>query len=115
MGDDRRAQRLIGSSQLVGIDRRQARFITLYLPALDVLLNRLDLPAAASAAQSRRVIDEVTRLVMDFRAKGYDIVLVGAPGNGGGHAVIGTTVATKRRPPLGGGAPTILDFLGVAG
>lgn len=91
---------------LAAIDRDQPRVATVYLPALDVILNRLPLDATARLAASLRALDALTATVMAIRAHGYDVVLAGLPGDRQeGSAVIASTM-----PLRGGGAPDLHDL-----
>ncbi|HKR64135.1 MAG TPA: hypothetical protein VJZ00_10415, partial [Thermoanaerobaculia bacterium] len=72
---------------------QNARFVTVYLPALDVILNRLDLDQSTKLARSLRALDGIARTVNDARARGYDVVLVGLPGDGQrGKAVLASNM-----------------------
>lgn len=74
-------------------DREKPRFATVYLPALDVILNRIDLDPAARLATSLRALDGAINVITLARARGYDVVLVGMPGDGQrGTAVIASTL-----------------------
>jgi hypothetical protein len=77
---------------LAEIDRARPRFATAYLPALDIVLNRLELDTAAKLVQSVRLVDGVDALVSRLRERGYTVVLVGLPGEGqSGNAVVAWT------------------------
>ena len=66
---------------LAAIDRDHPQFATVYLPALDVVLNRLNLDPSARLAASLRAIDGVVAAVAELRKRGYEIVLAGLPGD----------------------------------
>jgi len=90
----------------------QPRLATVYLPALDVILNRLDLDPSQKLALSLRALDGVAHTVDAARARGYEVVLIGMPGDGQrGKAVIAATI------PFPGHtawdlAPFVLDLFG---
>ncbi len=88
------------------------RFATVYLPALDVILNRLDLDQSTKLARSLRALDRVTSTVVQARNAGYDVVLTGMPGDGQrGKAVLASNaeLATGTAWSV---APTILEAMG---
>jgi type I phosphodiesterase/nucleotide pyrophosphatase len=88
------------------------RFATVYLPALDVILNRLDLDQSTKLARSLRALDRVTGTVETTRNRGYDVVLVGMPGDGQqGKAVLASNASLPGRTPWSI-APAILDAMG---
>jgi hypothetical protein len=94
------------------LDREKPRFATVYLPALDVILNRIELDPATELATSLRALDGVAATVTLVRAKGYDIVLVGMPGEGQhGSAVAASTIPVAIRTAWDV-APTLLTLLG---
>jgi hypothetical protein len=71
----------------------QPRLATVYLPALDVILNRLELDPSQKLTLSLRALDGVVRTIDAAHARGYDVVLVGMPGDGQrGRAVVATTI-----------------------
>lgn len=89
------------------------RFATVYLPALDVVLNRLDLDRTTQLAQSLRALEGLSRTVNEVRAHGYEVVLAGLPGDGQrGHAVIASTLPLQQPSSGFDVAPTLLDILG---
>ena len=98
---------------LRSVERRRPRLATVYLPALDVVLNRLPLDQSTQLAQSLRALDGLGRTVDAVRAAGYDIVLAGMPGDGqAGSAVIASTIPLQRATTEFDVAPTLLDILG---
>jgi hypothetical protein len=74
---DETAERLL----LSALDEQHPRFATAYLPALDVVLNRLMLDPTSRLAASVRALDGVATTVAAVRTRGYDIVLVGLAGD----------------------------------
>ncbi|MBV8516756.1 MAG: hypothetical protein JO197_05060 [Acidobacteria bacterium] len=88
------------------------RFATVYLPALDVILNRLELDRTMQLAQSLRVLDGLTRLIGELRARGYDVVVVGLPGDGQRGAAVLASDLPLHATSAWDVAPTLLDLLG---
>lgn len=92
------------------MDRREVRFATVYLPALDILLNRLALPDEGKARASRAAREGIARLVAELRGRGLEVILAGAPGDARGEGVLASTVPLRE----GDGfdlAPTLLALL----
>ena len=104
----------LASTQFLGaIDKEQPRFATVYLPALDVILNRAQIDRTAQLAQSLRALDGVTSLIAQLRARRYDVILAGFPGDDQpGHAIITSSLALQRPIHTWDIAPTILTALG---
>ena len=103
----------IAADRFLGIlTSEHPRFATVYLPALDVILNRIELDRTTQLASSIRALDGVINTITLVRARGYDVVLAGMPGDRqSGSAVVASTI------PFGGStawdvAPAILDLLG---
>ncbi|HWS73048.1 MAG TPA: hypothetical protein VN605_13095 [Thermoanaerobaculia bacterium] len=81
---------------IAALDQQKPRIATIYLPALDVILNRLPLDATARLAASLRALDALTATVMAIRARGYDVILTGLPGDRQeGAAVIASTIPLR--------------------
>jgi hypothetical protein len=98
--DQRATKRL-----LTLVDQTHPQFATVYLPALDVILNRLMTDRSTQLAGSVRALDAISSLITETRSRGYDVLLVGSD-------VIGSTfpVAPPRSPfDL---APTLCALLG---
>ena len=111
-GDPLRVDTL-AASRFIGALAGGPRFATVYLPALDVVLNRLELDQSAQLAQSLRALDGLGRTIAAARARGYAIVLAGMPGDGqSGSAVIASTLPLERPASEFDVAPTLLDLLG---
>lgn len=112
-GDPLRVDAQAAARFLGAIDRQRPRLAAVYLPALDVVLNRLPLDQTTQLAQSLRALEGVTRTVAAVRARGYDVVLAGMPGDGQrGSAVIASTLPLQRATTEFDVAPTLLDLLG---
>ena len=110
-GDALRVDALATSRFLAELDRTHPRFATVYLPALDVILNRAYIEQTTKLAQSIRALDNLQSLVAKLRARGYDVIVAGLPGDYQlGQAVIASNVAVPRR--TWDVAPAILSILG---
>ena len=111
-GDPLRVDSLASSRFLSGLERTP-RLATVYLPALDVVLNRLQLDRSAQLAQSLRALEGLAQTIAAARARGYDVVLAGMPGDGqSGSAVIASTMRLQRASTEFDVAPTLLDLMG---
>jgi len=94
------------------IRRDSPRFVTVYLPALDVVLNRLPLDESARLAASVQALDGVVALVSALEHRGYAVYLLGMPGDRQrGAAVIASPAAEPPAQPFDV-APTLLAVLG---
>jgi len=104
---------LVASDRLIWERQRNQtlRIGTVYLPALDIILNRLTLDPATRLAASVRVLDNLDGLLSKL---GNGVVLIGLPGEGqSGHGVIGTYFPMKPRPRSAFDvAPTLCTLLG---
>lgn len=107
---DREAARRLDDA----IARRAPRVATLFLPALDVVLNRIELDPGARLSASATVVDGIVAAVASLRARGYEVIVVGLPGEGqSGNAVVATTLAPQgAAPAVDGVAPTLLNLCG---
>lgn len=95
------------------VQRTKPRVATVYLPALDVVLNRIELDPSAKLAKSLGALDGLSRTIAITRSLGYDVVLAGLPGDGqSGHAVIASTLPLQPAASEFDVAPTLLDLLG---
>jgi hypothetical protein len=89
------------------------QFVTVYLPALDVVLNRLPLDRSAQLAQSVRALDHVSQTVASLRARGYDVIVIGMPGDHQtGSAVIASTIPLAPGKSAYDVGPTLCALLG---
>lgn len=66
---------------LRAIDADQARFATVYLPALDIVLNRLPIDPSEKLTASVRALDGVVSTIAALRARGFDVIVAGMPGD----------------------------------
>jgi hypothetical protein len=111
-GDPLRVDATATSRFLEAFDQEKPRFATVYLPALDVILNRIELDPATKLATSLRALDGISAVVTLSRARGYDVVVVGMPGEGQrGSAVVASTITLPARSAWDI-APTLLTLLG---
>jgi hypothetical protein len=99
---------------LDSMDRDRPQFATVYLPALDVLLNRQSLDQTTRLAGSVRALDGVRAAIDAVRQRGYDVLIVGLPGdNQAGSPVLGSSLRfpERVRSPYDV-APTLCSLLG---
>jgi hypothetical protein len=97
---------------LAAVDGQAPRVASVYLPALDIILNRLPLDPSARLAASVRVLDRIAANVAALRGRGYDVILAGLPGEGqSGQAVVATTFPLPPATPLDL-APTLCTLEG---
>lgn len=95
------------------IDAARPQFATVYLPALDVILNRTAADSSSRLAASIRALDGTLALVRAIRQRGYDVVLVGLPGESQtGRATIAATFAIGKAASAFDVAPTLCDLAG---
>ena len=85
---------------------------TVYLPALDVILNRQELDPATRLATSLRALDGLASLIALMHERGYDVVVAGLPGDEQrGGAVVASTIPLRAKSAWDV-APDMLDLLG---
>jgi hypothetical protein len=112
-GDALRVDALATERLLSAVDHLSPRFAAVYLPALDVILNRAGLDQTTQLAQSLRALDGVAKVVNAMRARGYDVIVAGLPGDHQpGQAVIASNRRLQSPSSTWDIAPTILDSLG---
>jgi hypothetical protein len=112
-GDALQVDGLAAARFLTSIDQRQPRFATVYLPALDVVLNRLELDQSTQLAQSQRALEGLRRTIVEARTRGYAVLLAGMPGDGQrGSAVIASPLFLEGPTSAFDTAPTLLTLLG---
>lgn len=103
----------VASERLIAERKAQwrLRLTTVYLPALDIILNRLPLDSATRVAASVRALDSLDRLLIQVRG---GVILIGLPGDGQpGRGVIATAFPMTSRPRSGFDvAPTLCALLG---
>ncbi|HEX7421257.1 MAG TPA: alkaline phosphatase family protein [Thermoanaerobaculia bacterium] len=89
------------------------QFATIYLPALDVILNRVAAEPSARLAMSIRALDGALALVRALRQRGYDVVLVGMPGESqSGRAVVASSINLSAASSPFDVAPTLCSLMG---
>ncbi len=102
----------VASERLLAEKRqRRPRFATVYLPALDIVLNRLALDPATRLAASVRALENLDRTLA--RLDG-DVIVIGMPGDGQrGSGIIASRRALTGSPLSAFDvAPTICTLLG---
>lgn len=96
------------------VSQSSVRFATVYLPALDIFLNRLHLDPGAELATLVRSTEEIEKAVEQFEGAGFEVILVGMPS----EEQAGSAVLAARQPlELKGAtlldvAPTLCDLFG---
>jgi hypothetical protein len=89
------------------------RFVTVYLPALDILLNRMELDSARRVALSLRALDPLVATIAQLRSAGYEVILIGMPGEGeSATGIIASTRALQLPFSALDLAPTLCDLYG---
>jgi hypothetical protein len=75
------------------LDLDAPQFATVYLPALDVILNRLGVDQSTQLAASTRALDGVRAAVDEARRRRFDVILIGLPGDRlSGQGVLASTI-----------------------
>lgn len=101
------------TSRFLALLEQRPRLATVYLPALDVVLNRLELDQSTQLAQSLHALEGLANTIAEVRRRGYDVVLSGMPGDGqSGSAVVASTISLQRATSEFDVAPTLLHLLG---
>lgn len=90
---------------------QRPRFVTVYLPGLDILLHRLDLDAGARVTASLQALERLPSTVERLRAAGYEVVLMGVPA-AGESGIVGSTFPLQPNVRPADLAPTLFDFFG---
>lgn len=95
------------------IDADHPRFATVYLPAVDIVLNRLNIDPSAKLTASVSALDRVVATVEAVRARGFVVIVVGMPGdNQPGVAVLASTQMLAPTTTPFDVAPTLCALLG---
>jgi hypothetical protein len=98
---------------LRGDDVDQARFATVYLPALDIVLNRLNIDPSEKLIASVRVLDGVIATIAALRARGFDVIVAGMPGdNQNVEGVVASTLPLAASTTPFDIAPTLCSLMG---
>ncbi len=93
-------------------DRSRPRMATIYLPALDIVNHRLAVSPTERIATSIRLLSDLSGLVAWIRSRGFDVLLVGTPGDGSAPGVIASTFPLLPAMGQKDVAPTVYDFFG---
>jgi hypothetical protein len=97
--------------QSAGDDR--PRFATVYLPALDILLNRLPIDASQKLTYSVVALDGVMATIVAMRSRGFDVIVAGMPGDKQpGQPVIASTLMLAPATTPFDVAPTLCSLMG---
>ncbi len=92
---------------------RDFRFLTIYLPALDVITNRISSTERERLAATIQALDQITMLVRHLGESGWNVVLVGTAGDSEGKSVIATNLDLASNDlRLDDIAPTLLALYG---
>lgn len=94
------------------VERREPRFATVFLPALDIVLNRSDAPPGRSVAASVAAVDRIAAAIESLQEEGFEVLLVGASGTGGAANVVASTIPLEPPRSLADVAPTVADLFG---
>ncbi len=106
--DAEASKRLLGA-----VDDDQARFATVYLPALDIVLNRLAIGPSEKLTASVRALDGLVATIAALRARGFDVIVAGMPGdNQRDQAVLASTLALAPSTTSFDVAPTLCSLMG---
>ena len=92
---------------------RSPRFGTAYLPSLDIVLNRLESDESSRLAASVVILDRLTSYVRAYRSLGYEVTLIGVPGDEqGGDAVLASSLPLGPARSTYDLAPTLCVLFG---
>jgi hypothetical protein len=95
------------------LEKSRPRFAALYLPSLDVIINRVDLDPSARLTGSMQALEGISRAVSFALDHNYDVLLVGLPGDGqSGAGVIASTIPIEGATSAWDAAPTVTTALG---
>jgi hypothetical protein len=112
-GDALRVDALATGVFLSRIRQTQPQFATVFLPSLDIVLNRVPLDDAARVAASIRILDGIAGTVDAARAEGYDVIVAGMPGDAQqGRAVVAATFPLPALRSAFDVAPLLCELLG---
>lgn len=111
-GEALRVDALASARFLALLEQEQPRFATVYLPALDVVLNRLNTDRTTQLATSLRALEALAATITAARSRGYDVIVAGLPGDGqSGSAVVASSVPLRVRSAWDV-APATLEAMG---
>jgi hypothetical protein len=112
-GEPLRVDSVASKRLLDAVDAGHPQFATVYLPALDIILNRLPLDASERLTASVRALDGVAASVGALHARGYDVVLAGLPGDRqAGHPLLAASFPLATSATPFDVAPTLCTLLG---
>jgi len=95
------------------INTAHPRFATVYLPALDVVLNRLTADPSTRLTASVHALDGLKTTVDAVRARGYDVLIAGMPGDSQvGSAVVAASFPLAATTTPFDIAPTVASLMG---
>jgi hypothetical protein len=96
------------------VDADSPQFATVYLPALDVIVNRLPLDQSTRVVRSMQALEGIAETVSAMRERGYETFLIGLPGDGqrGSGVFAAPALDFSNGPSAYSVAPTIYDLLG---
>ncbi len=96
-GDPLQVDRGATQRMITAADRGHPQFATVYLPALDIILNRLALDRSTELAESVRALDGIGTAIESARGRGYEVIVIGMPGDRqSGRGVVASTFAPAR-------------------
>lgn len=114
-GDPLRVDALAAARFASLLDREHPRFATVYLPALDVTLNRLESDRSTQLTRSLLALEGVARTIAAARSRGYEVILAAMPGDGQRGSPM-LAASFKLRHAAGASAwdvaPTLLQLTG---
>ncbi len=98
---------------LRALDEDHPRFATVYLPALEIVLNRLAMDPSEKLTASSRALDGVVATINAVRARGFDVIVAGMPGdNQTGQSVLASTLTLAPSATPFDVAPTLCSLMG---
>lgn len=101
------------SSLLTAIDHDHPRFATAYLPALDIVLNRLTIDPAEKLTVSVGALDRLATTIAELRGRGFEVIVAGMPGDSQpGQAVLASTLPLAASTTPFDVAPTLCSLMG---
>jgi len=94
--------------------RSASRFHTAFLPALDIVVNRIGLDASSRLAISVQALDSLRTAIVELHRGGYEVMVIGLPGDEqSGSGVIGSTIPLDLHDASALDiAPTVCDLEG---
>jgi hypothetical protein len=90
---------------------RKPALVTVYLPALDILLNRLELDSSSRVSASLAATTALGPMIGALRSEGYEVLLVGVT-ESESDGVLASTMTLEAAPAVSDIAPTLYDLFG---